>query len=76
MKHRTTGPGLPLPGSVGEQLDPAEHSRLRRLAVELSIQTHGGPFLGCEECGSFEQQTLDPGRGEALEKWLMHLNKE
>ena len=48
----------------------------RRLAVEMSIQAHGGPFLGCEECGAFEQQTLDPENKEALADWLQHLTLE
>ena len=47
----------------------------RRLAVELSIQAHGGPWKGCDQCHEHEQETvsLDP---EALALWLRHLNED
>ena len=53
-----------------------EHLEHRRLAVNLSIQSHGGPFLGCEECGVFEQETLDPANQKELAGWLQHLTME
>ncbi len=49
------------------------HLEHRRLAVALSIQSHNGPFIGCEECGRFEQETLDPANEKAMADWLQHL---
>ncbi len=47
----------------------------RQLAVRLSIDTHGGPWGGCDECHQHEENTLslDP---EAIALWLQHLNQD